>query len=116
RNAQPAIDEPRGRNMGMSDETGWTGARIRTSLGRAPMFAIVLAVVLGVAPAGGAMAFELSSTAFAPNQTIPAKHTCDGADLSPPLAWKEAPPATKSFALVCDDPDAPVGTWVHWVV
>lgn len=62
------------------------------------------------------MAFELTSSAFAPNQTIPAKYTCDGADVSPPLAWKDAPPATKSFALVCDDPDAPVGTWVHWVV
>jgi len=80
------------------------------------MFVIVLAVVLGLAPAGGAMAFELTSTAFAANQTIPAKYTCDGADVSPPLAWKDPPPATKSFALVCDDPDAPAGTWVHWVV
>jgi len=62
------------------------------------------------------MAFELTSTAFAANQTIPAKYTCDGADVSPPLAWKDPPPATKSFALVCDDPDAPAGTWVHWVV
>jgi Raf kinase inhibitor-like YbhB/YbcL family protein len=80
------------------------------------MFVIVLAVVLGVAPTGGAMAFELTSTAFAPNQVIPAKYTCEGADVSPPLAWKDPPPATKSFALVCDDPDAPPGTWVHWVV
>jgi Raf kinase inhibitor-like YbhB/YbcL family protein len=62
------------------------------------------------------MAFELTSTAFEPGGSIPRRHTCDGEDLSPALAWKEAPAATKSFALVCDDPDAPAGTWVHWVL
>ena len=59
---------------------------------------------------------KLTSTAFAEGQPIPANHTCDGADVSPPLQWSEAPPSTKSFALICDDPDAPVGTWVHWVI
>ena len=62
------------------------------------------------------MAFELTSSAFKPGEAIPKQHTCDGADTSPPLAWADPPPATKSFALVCDDPDAPVGTWVHWVL
>ena len=79
------------------------------------MLAILFAVVLGFGPAGGAMAFELTSSAFGANQTIPKKHTCDGGDASPPLAWKDPPAATKTFALVCDDPDAPAGTWVHWV-
>lgn len=62
------------------------------------------------------MAFELTSTAFKAGDTIPAKHSCEGADVSPPLAWTDPPPGTKSLALVCDDPDAPVGTWVHWVL
>jgi len=59
------------------------------------------------------MAFELKSSAFKPGETIPRKHTCDGEDRSPPLAWTDPPPGTKSFVLVCDDPDAPAGTWVH---
>ena len=62
------------------------------------------------------MAFELTSSAFQAGATIPRQHTCDGADTSPALAWSEPPPGTASFALVCDDPDAPVGTWVHWVL
>jgi len=61
------------------------------------------------------MAFELTSGAFRPGETIPKKYTCDGEDASPPLAWKDPPAGTKAFALVCDDPDAPAGTWVHWV-
>jgi Raf kinase inhibitor-like YbhB/YbcL family protein len=62
------------------------------------------------------MAFELSSPAFSEAGTIPISNTCDGADHSPKLIWKEAPSVTKSFALICDDPDAPVGIWVHWVI
>ena len=62
------------------------------------------------------MVFALTSTAFADGATIPAKYTCDGADLSPPLAWTGAPDATRTFALIADDPDAPAGTWVHWVL
>ncbi|HYR95450.1 MAG TPA: YbhB/YbcL family Raf kinase inhibitor-like protein [Candidatus Binatus sp.] len=62
------------------------------------------------------MAFEITSTAFGQGESIPRKHTCDGEDVSPPLAWKDPPPATKSFALICDDPDAPSRTWVHWVL
>src|SRR5919201_4476465 len=67
-------------------------------------------------PGGVAMAFELTSSAFKAGDSIPKKHTCDGADVSPPLAWPEPPSGTKSFALICDDPDAPAGTWVHWVL
>jgi len=62
------------------------------------------------------MAFELTSPAFKAGDTIPTKHTCDGEDLSPALAWTDPPGGTKSFALICDDPDAPRGTWVHWVL
>lgn len=62
------------------------------------------------------MAFQITSSAFEEGGTIPTKYTCDGPDLSPPLKWSEAPERTKSFALVCDDPDAPMGTWVHWVI
>ena len=62
------------------------------------------------------MAIELKSAAFKSGQTIPRKHTCDGPDLSPPLEWSGMPEGTHSLALVSDDPDAPVGTWVHWVL
>jgi Raf kinase inhibitor-like YbhB/YbcL family protein len=59
---------------------------------------------------------ELTSSAFREGETIPKKYTEDGEDVSPPLAWSEPPAGTRSFALICDDPDAPVGTWVHWVL
>jgi Raf kinase inhibitor-like YbhB/YbcL family protein len=62
------------------------------------------------------MAFTLTSTAFRDGAAIPVKHTCDGGDVSPPLAWSGAPAGTRSFALIADDPDAPAGSWVHWVV
>ena len=62
------------------------------------------------------MGFEIKSSAFQENGVIPKKYTCDGEDLSPPLEWKNPPAGTKSFALISDDPDAPVGTWVHWVL
>ena len=62
------------------------------------------------------MAFQLSSTAFQPEGNIPKKFTCDGPDVSPALRWSEPPAGTQSLALIMDDPDAPVGTWVHWVL
>jgi len=65
---------------------------------------------------GTAMAFTLSSTAFKAGGEIPRQHTCEGADLSPPLSWTGSPGGTQRFALIVDDPDAPVGTWVHWVL
>jgi hypothetical protein len=65
---------------------------------------------------GAAMSFQISTSAFPSGEMIPKKFTCDGPDLSPPLTWKDAPAATQSFAIIMDDPDAPVGTWVHWVL
>lgn len=62
------------------------------------------------------MALEITSSAFSEGQMIPTRHTCDGPDVSPDLAWSGVPEKTQSLALICDDPDAPVGTWVHWVV
>lgn len=62
------------------------------------------------------MAFELQSPTFPVGAEIPIKHTCDGPDFSPPLRWSDPPATTKSFALTMDDPDAPAGTWVHWVL
>jgi Raf kinase inhibitor-like YbhB/YbcL family protein len=59
---------------------------------------------------------SLTSTAFKEGAPIPVKHTCDGADLSPPLAWSGVPPGTAALALIADDPDAPGRTWVHWVL
>jgi Raf kinase inhibitor-like YbhB/YbcL family protein len=61
------------------------------------------------------MAFSLSSTVFGQMESIPSKYTCDGADISPPVIWEDLPVGTVSLVLICDDPDAPVGTWVHWV-
>jgi Raf kinase inhibitor-like YbhB/YbcL family protein len=62
------------------------------------------------------MDIKVSSASFEEGEMIPAKHTCDGEDISPPLAWDSIPEGTKTLALVCDDPDAPMGTWVHWVL
>ena len=62
------------------------------------------------------MTLELKSPDFTSGATIPNQFTCDAADISPALAWNDPPAATQSFALIADDPDAPVGTWVHWVL
>jgi len=67
------------------------------------------------------MSLTIESSAFGPAGAIPTKYTCEGQDVSPPLAWRDAPPGTKSFALLVDDPDAPDPkaprtTWVHWVL
>ena len=59
---------------------------------------------------------RLISSAFAPNERIPARFTCDGANVSPTLSWLDPPRGTRSFALVCSDPDAPAGVWYHWAV
>jgi Raf kinase inhibitor-like YbhB/YbcL family protein len=62
------------------------------------------------------MALQLSSKAFHDGQPIPKKYTCAGQDVSPDLAWSGAPDETKNLALIVDDPDAPAGVWVHWVL
>jgi Raf kinase inhibitor-like YbhB/YbcL family protein len=65
---------------------------------------------------GDVKMIEIASSAFSNMQSIPAKYTCDGQDISPPLKWKGIPEKTKSIVLIVDDPDAPRGTWVHWVL
>jgi Raf kinase inhibitor-like YbhB/YbcL family protein len=64
----------------------------------------------------GGYAMKLSSSAFVDGGILSAKYTCDGASLSPPIKWQDAPANTKSFALIYDDPDAPSGTWTHWIL
>ncbi len=75
--------------------------------------ALVFLSALLLATAGTAM--QLKSSAFVANDLIPAKFTCDGENVSPSLNWSGAPDTTQSYALIVDDPDAPSGTWVHWV-
>jgi Raf kinase inhibitor-like YbhB/YbcL family protein len=64
----------------------------------------------------GFPSFQITSAAFEEGATIPMKYTCDGQDISPPLEWSGTPEGTRSLVLISDDPDAPVGTWVHWVL
>ncbi len=64
---------------------------------------------------GGAR-LAVESSSFAPGAAIPRRHTCDGEDVSPALSWSGAPESTRDFAVVCEDPDAPGGTFVHWVI
>ena len=63
-----------------------------------------------------AMKITVTSNAFKDGGMIPGKYTCDGDDMSPPIDWSGLPPETKSIAMISDDPDAPMGTWVHWVI
>ena len=59
---------------------------------------------------------KIISSAFKYNERIPAKYTCDGIDVNPPLKFRNIPTGTKSLVLIVDDPDAPMGTWIHWIV
>jgi hypothetical protein len=65
---------------------------------------------------GQKMTIKITSSAFAEGSMIPKRYTCDAEDVSPDMAWTGVPEGTKSLALICDDPDAPMGTWVHWVL
>jgi len=62
------------------------------------------------------MTIKITSSAFTEGSMIPKRYTCDAEDVSPDLAWTAVPDGTKSLALICDDPDAPMGNWVHWVL
>jgi hypothetical protein len=67
-------------------------------------------------PDNGKVAFAITSPAFVDGAEIPVKYSCDGENVSPPLDWSEVPTGTASFALILDDPDAPVGVFTHWVI
>jgi Raf kinase inhibitor-like YbhB/YbcL family protein len=67
-------------------------------------------------PGGTTVSIQLQSPSFQEGETIPRQFTGDGKDTSPPLRWADPPEGTKSFALICDDPDAPRGTWTHWLL
>ena len=77
---------------------------------------ILIALSLICATSARASAFQLTSPAFKHNAMIPQKFTCQGSDINPELKIADIPQGTKSLALIVDDPDAPMGTWVHWVV
>ncbi len=99
-----------------------------------PMIFLILFLVAGVAytaavlpgegearimilqSGGTSMEIKITSAAFVEGGMIPRKYTCDGEDISPPLAWTGVPDGSKTIALISDDPDAPMGTWVHWVL
>lgn len=77
---------------------------------------VILAVCIASASLAQESKLQLRSTAFAEGSVIPSEYTCTGADKSPPLTWTGTPAGTRSFALIVDDPDAPRGTFVHWVI
>src|SRR6266404_5052898 len=68
----------------------------------------------GVFMPAQATAFEVTSRNFKNGEVIPKQLTCDGENVSPQISWKNAPKETRSFVLICEDPDAPRGTWYHW--
>ena len=95
-----------------------------------PAFSLFALVLLGCAsqpqpaaqqpnsnqPKEDKMEIKITSAAFNEGQLIPRQYTCDGMNLSPPLEWSGVPKDAKTLAIICDDPDAPSGTWVHWVI
>jgi Raf kinase inhibitor-like YbhB/YbcL family protein len=103
------------------EDSQMTAERLRATrrwLTASALCAVLAAVSAGTPAAGRAgeaMTMKITSSAFEQGAKIPVKFTCDGPDLSPAIAWEGAPEGTRSFALIADDPDAPAGTWVHWV-
>jgi hypothetical protein len=83
-----------------------------------PLIMVVLALVVPAEVRGQEVPskIELKTTSFTPGGFIPKRYTCEAADVSPALSWADPPSGTQSFALIEDDPDAPSGTFVHWVV
>jgi Raf kinase inhibitor-like YbhB/YbcL family protein len=89
-------------------------------LGAASVFCFALSVALAISASSQSTertpAMQLTTSAFKTGEAIPAKHTCDGQNLSPAFKWTGTPANAKALALIADDPDAPGGTWVHWVL
>ena len=77
---------------------------------------VILLILLQLCPSYRASAFEIKSPAFENNGVIPKQYTCDGINLSPSLSWSGISEGTKSLVLISDDPDAPAGTWTHWIM
>ena len=77
---------------------------------------LISAIIVGQQPKPKEVAMKITSSAFSDGALIPIKYTCDGDDISPPLVWNDIPENTASFVLINDDPDAPVGTWDHWIL
>jgi Raf kinase inhibitor-like YbhB/YbcL family protein len=109
--------------LGGSFELSWFLMNARGELsGVIATLAGCACVLYGVIPASAATGatekatMQVTSTAFSEGQPIPEKYTCQGKDISPPLKWSGAPASAKSLVLIADDPDAPVGVWVHWVL
>jgi hypothetical protein len=95
---------------------GETMKKILCLLGLLTFLFVYFSLDLSGAQVKGGNNMQIKSSAFKNGARIPAKHTCDGVDVSPPLEWGKLPAGTKYLALICDDPDAPMGTWVHWVL
>jgi Raf kinase inhibitor-like YbhB/YbcL family protein len=96
---------------------------IKTKDAMLPLSALVCLLIAGSDALAGSeskgrasMTLQLTSPAFRNGERIPQEFTADGKNQSPPLKWANVPEGTKSLALICDDPDAPMGTWVHWVL
>src|SRR5450830_989125 len=83
---------------------------------RCKMYQLLLTPLLGLAIAGNITRLEIKSSAFQNGAKIPAKYSGDSLNISPSLSWAGAPAGTKSFALICEDPDAPSGSFIHWVI
>lgn len=101
---EPVVSQPVNENPAQATEPTIPGA------------APVVTEALPVLTEEASMSFKLTSTAFAQGEPIPVMYSCDGEDISPPLAWGDPPQGTQSLALIMDDPDAPIGTWDHWLV
>ncbi len=80
------------------------------------LFILIVCIFTFVTAETSLFALTLESSAFVNNEYIPDIYTCSSVNYSPPLNWSDIPQGTKSFALICDDPDAPFGAWVHWVI
>src|SRR5579883_925602 len=95
----------------------WCEARAAIAIFAALGFCLAAGFGCSRTPApDGPATIQLTSTAFRDGQNLPVSYTCGGVGVSPPLAWKPVPPKTASLALTCLDPDAPAGTFTHWLV
>src|SRR5262245_39874987 len=120
----PSPTRASGEATGAPLRPGAPSGRILTAMERVAVVVasgLVAIACASEARGGPKVTLELTSSAFSPGGEIPSLYTCEGRDISPPLAWKGMPPATKSLVLIVDDPDAPdpkapKRTWVHWVL